>query len=198
MSPTIVQAQTQSTAANARVTLKSWNRHSHPKPRVCTLGPRCGGFCATEAEAEERQQRGAAQRLRHAAQTGIKELESKRRIKGGEPNHSLLYSPTSETPCQSSHVLLCISASSTSVSQYCTVAVATGVRRAKSVHCSRGTGSLSLSQCKCTVSTRALGPHLVHYPHINTCCLKEFCCMHEASKDLRFSSAYIWITHASF
>lgn len=50
----------------------------------------------------------AAQRLRHTAQTGIKELESKERIKEGEPNHLLLYSPTSETRCQSSDVFLCI------------------------------------------------------------------------------------------
>lgn len=64
----------QSTAANIRVKLKSRNRAAHTVKQ--------GGFNATEAERANTGERRAAQRLRHTAQTGIKELEGKER-KGG-------------------------------------------------------------------------------------------------------------------
>lgn len=116
----------QSTAANIRVKLKSRNRAAHTVKQ--------GGFNATEAERANTGERRAAQRLRHTAQTGIKELEGKER-KGGwnkeaEITPFLIY--VRQRNSVNHHTsFFCVATFSTLVSEYCSVAVATGVFRAK-------------------------------------------------------------------
>lgn len=113
----------QSTAANIRGKLKSRNSDTHAQ------AGRQGGLDATEAEWAKR---GERLRLRHRAETGIKESGSRERERGSKKSSQItcyfLFTCVRHPDTVPIIVPLRTPSSSTSVSEFCTMA--TGVFRA--------------------------------------------------------------------